>query len=309
MEYRELGRTGIRVSAVGIGTWQWGSGEWGWDKGYGLEDLRAAVDAAEELGVNFVDTAEVYGRGRSEEIIGELLRGRREKFVLATKVGPHRLTRDGIIKACESSLRRLGVSSVELCQIHWPNPLVPMRTYMSAMEHLLRSGRIEAIGVSNFALRDLVRARRNLSAADVASNQVRYNLVDRGPERDLLPYMEREGITLIAYSPLAQGILARGEWGHHLVGRLNALLRWRSRGRLSRLLDAVRSVASARGITPAQVALAWLLARGDRVVPIPGVKGKRHVEEAAAAVDVRLSRAEMSALDSALVRRAWRGAP
>ena len=299
MEYRELGRTGIHVSAVGIGTWQWGSGEWGWGKYYGMEDLRAALDAAEELGINFIDTAEIYGRGRSEEIIGELVRGRREKFVIATKVGPHRMTHDGIIRACEASLRRIGVSRVELCQIHWPNPLVPMRTYMSAMEQLLRSGRIDAIGVSNFNLGKLESARRSLSGADVASNQVKYNLVDRGPEKDLLPYMEREGITLISYSPLAQGVLAHGGRGPHAVGRFNALLRRYDPGRLSRLLDALRTIASARGGTPAQVALAWLLSRGERVVPIPGVKRRQHVEDAAAAVAMKLSPEEISSLDSA----------
>ncbi|MGB9733384.1 MAG: aldo/keto reductase [Conexivisphaera sp.] len=303
MEYRELGRTGIRISAVGIGTWQWGSGEWGWGKYYGMEDLRAALDAAEELGVNFIDTAEIYGRGRSEEIVGELVRGRREKFVIATKVGPHRMTRDGIIRACEASLRRIGVSRVELCQIHWPNPLVPMRTYMSAMEQLLRSGRIDSIGVSNFSLGKLESARRSLSGADVASNQVKYNLVDRGPERDLLPYMEREGITLISYSPLAQGVLAHGGHGPHAVGRFNALLRRYDPGRLSRLLDAMRSIASAKGGTPAQVALAWLLSRGGRVVPIPGVKRRQHVEDAAAAVTMKLSPEEISLLDSAMGAR------
>ncbi len=302
MEYRELGRTGIRVSAIGIGTWQWGSREWGWGNLYGLDDLRGALDAAEELGVNLIDTAEIYGLGRSEEIIGELIRGRRDRFVIATKVGPHRLTFDGIIRACEGSLRRLGVQHVDLCQVHWPNPLVPIRTYMRAMERLLLMGRIGAIGVSNFGLRELEEARASLSRSDVASDQVKYNLVDRGPESDLLPYAEREGITIIAYSPLAQGVLARGSHGGHLVGRLNSLFRRYDPRRLSPLLEALRSIASARGATPAQVALAWLLSRGSRVVPIPGVKSRRHVEEAAAAASLRLTPQEISALDSAVRR-------
>ncbi|MGC9116921.1 MAG: aldo/keto reductase, partial [Conexivisphaera sp.] len=238
MEYRELGRTGIRVSAVGIGTWQWGSREWGWGRTYGPGDLRAALDAAEELGINLVDTAEIYGMGRSEELVGELVRGRRDKFVIATKVGPHRLTRDGIVRACEGSLRRMGISSVELCQVHWPNPLVPIREYMSAMERLLEAGKIEAIGVSNFDLGQLEEARRHLSRSDVASNQVKYNAYERGPERGLLPYMEREGITLIAYSPLGQGVLAHGGRGPHLVGRLNALLRRYDPGRVAPVLGA-----------------------------------------------------------------------
>ncbi|MFP3282523.1 MAG: aldo/keto reductase [Nitrososphaeria archaeon] len=299
MEYRELGRTGIRVSAVGIGTWQWGSREWGWGRDYGMDDLRAAVDVAEGLGVNFVDTAEIYGMGRSEEIIGELVRGRRDKFILATKVGPHRLTRDGIVRACEGSIRRMGISSVDLCQVHWPNPLVPMRTYMSAMEQLLESGRISAIGVSNFDLRKLEEARASLSRSDIASNQVEYSLVDRGPEAGLLPYMEREGLTLISYSPLGQGILAHGGHGSHAVGRFNALFHRHVRGNLAPLLEALRSVASAKGANPAQIALAWLLSRGPHVVPIPGVKRESHVRDAASATSIHLSAQDIALLDSA----------
>ncbi len=303
MRYVELGRTGIRVSKVGLGTWQIGSGYWGWGRDYGRDEAIRVIGAALEEGVNFIDTAEVYGGGTSERIVGEAIRDVREEVVVATKVWPTHLSYRGVRRALEGSLRRLGTSYVDLYQIHWPNPVFPLGETMRAMEDLLREGKIRAIGVSNFGLKRLEAARRALRDADVASDQVEYNLLKRGPESDLIPACAAEGVTVIAYSPLAQGLLS----GRYGPGRMPKSIRRRlwmalDYGRLSRLgaiLSALGDVAEARGVSVAQVALAWTL-RHPNVVAIPGARREEHVRQNAAAADLELSPRELAAIEAAL---------
>ncbi len=163
MEYRELGKSGIKISAVGLGTWQWGSREWGWNHLYKKSDVVAAFQKAIELGVNFIDTAEIYGRGKSEEILGEAVQGHRDDVVIATKVWPLNLSYGRLLKAAERSLRRLGVDVIDLYQVHWPNQLVPMRSTMKAMKKLVQDGRVRAVGVSNFNLKRLKAAQEALA--------------------------------------------------------------------------------------------------------------------------------------------------
>ena len=126
MEFRELGKTGIKISVIGLGTWQWGSREWGWGRQYGKREVLAAFQKALELGINFVDTAEVYGRGKSEQLIGEAIRGHRDEVVIASKVWPTNLTRGRLLRAVDRSAHRLGVDVIDLYQIHWPNPIFPL---------------------------------------------------------------------------------------------------------------------------------------------------------------------------------------
>lgn len=304
VEYRELGRSGIRVSAVGIGTWQWGSRIWGYSKTYGDRELRKAFGRALELGINFFDTAEIYGGGRSELLLGEFLKDfRRDDVVIATKFSPTRLTERGIRKALEGSLRRLGTSYVDLYQVHWPNILTPISETMKVLEKLWKEGKIMAIGVSNFSLRQLEKAREALSSVDIASNQVEYNMLRRRAEKGLLEYCVREKIALIAYSPLAQGALT-GKYSPSskpgdLVRALNPYFSSRKLREIQPLIGALREIAERRGKTVAQVSLNWIL-RWPNTIPIPGVKRAEQVDDIAGAMSFRLSQEELELIEEKL---------
>lgn len=301
MEYRELGRTGIKISAVGVGTWQWGSREWGWGRAYAKQDVLDAFQKALELGINFIDTAEIYGGGKSEEIIGEAMHGHREDVVIATKVWPLNLTYRGVLRAAERSLRRLRVDAIDLYQIHWPNPLFPIGNTMKAMKKLVRDGKVRSIGVSNFKLGRLKAARDALVPLELASNQVRYNLLDREIERELLPYAKDENITIIAYSPLAQSLLTgkyRSETKpNSFIQAVNLGFSSRNLNRLSELSRVLVELGDVHERTPAQVALNWL-AEKESVVPIPGVKNVQ-ATSAAGAVGWALTDPELERLEKA----------
>ncbi|MCL7401554.1 MAG: aldo/keto reductase [Thaumarchaeota archaeon] len=304
VEYRELGRSGIKVSAIGIGTWQWGSKIWGYSKTYSVDDLIEAFNKALELGLNFFDTAEIYGNGKSEEILGRCLRNvKREEVVIATKFSPTRFTENGVRKALENSLKRLGTSYVDLYQVHWPNPLVPIRNTMRVLEKLWSEGKILAIGVSNFNLKQLVKARDSLSKTDIVSNQVEYNMLKRDIERDLLGYCLREKITIIAYSPLAQGALT-GKYSKinkptDLVRRSNPYFTSKKLESIAPLLDTLRDISSRRGRTVSQIVLNWIL-RWENTVPIPGVKRVSHVLDIAGSMGFRLNDEELRMIEEKL---------
>lgn len=302
MEYRELGKSGIKVSAIGLGTWQWGSREWGWGRLYGRRDVLDAYQSATELGINFIDTAEMYGRGKSEELVGEAVRGHREDVVIATKVSPWNLSYGRILRAAERSLRRLGVDAIDLYQVHWPNPLVPMRSTMKAMKKLVQHGKVRCIGVSNFSLKRLEAAQDALAPLELASNQVRYNLLDRGIELELLPYVRKKGITIIAYSPLAQGLLT-GKYvpearASTIIQNMNPRFSSRNLAQLVEVSRTLSEVANTHGKTPSQVALNWLI-RKENVVAIPGVKRPEHAILDAGATDWALSDLETERVERA----------
>lgn len=302
MERIELGRTGERVSAVGIGTWQWGSSAWGWNQGYRERDVEGAFERALQLGINFFDTAEIYGGGRSEELLGKRLRGRRDDVFIATKVLPSRITAEAMERAANASLRRLGIDVIDLYQLHFPNPVVPIARLVRGMERLVKQGKVRYLGVSNVGVRGLQRAREALASHDIVSDQVRYNLLQRGPEDALLPYAQRERVTIIAYSPLAQGLLT-GKYSNEspprdLARSANYVFAPRNLSRVRPALSVLERVGSRRGKTPAQVALNWLLFQPS-VLPIPGSKRASHVDEAAGAADWRLTEAEWAEIDSA----------
>lgn len=311
----ELGRSGERVSAVGIGIWQWGSPSWGWNRGYRREDVFAAFDRALELGIDFFDTAEVYGGGRSERLLGEALNGRREEVFVASKVLPWRVTEASVERAADRSRRRLGIDVIDLYQLHFPSPLVPIGRVVRAMEKLVAKGKARYLGVSNVGVGGLRRAREALASEDIVTDQVHYNLVRRKPEAGLLATAKEEGVTLIAYSPLEQGLLtgkyARDTAPRDLVRSLNFRFSPGNLHRVEPALDTLRRVADKHGVTPAQVALNWLVASGP-VLPIPGAKNASHVEDAAAARTWKLTKAEQKELDEAFrsVRLSrWRGLP
>ena len=298
MRYIQFGDR--RVSAIGLGTWQFGSRGWGWGRDLDAEQAKRIVRRAMDLGITFFDTAEIYGRGRSEEILGEALRGHREEVFIATKVFPHHLTRGGVVRAAQRSLRRLGTDTIDLYQVHFPNPLIPLSQTMGGMSDLMNEGLVRQVGVSNFGLGRWQRAERALGSA-VISNQVHYHLLKRKAMDTLLPYAREEGRVVIAYSPLAQGVLA-GRYGPGDapggVRARNVLFTPRNLLNLGPFMEVLRSVAGVHGATPAQIALAWLI-HDPQVIAIPGVKSVEQVEENVAAADIALSDAEWARLGDA----------
>ncbi len=304
MQYVSLGNTGIKVSVIGIGTWQAGGKFWGSD--VSDEAIIKALIKAHALGINLIDTAEAYGDGHSEEVVGKAIREiGRDNVVVATKVHGGHLHHDDLIKAAENSARRLGVSEIDLYQVHWPDPWeqVPLRETMKAMETLYKRGLIRAVGVSNFAVRDLKEAREHLSSVDIASNQVRYNMLQREIEEEVLPYCKRENITILAWSPLAQGALT-GKYGlgkkpSDEVRRGNKIFSDANLAELAKLIPTLEGIAKARKKTISQVALNWLVEKGG-VIPIPGAKNEEQAEENAGAAGWSLTEDELSRIDRAL---------
>ncbi|MEM4715863.1 MAG: aldo/keto reductase [Candidatus Caldarchaeum sp.] len=299
MKLVELGRTGLKVSSICLGAWQFGSNSWGYGKSYTMADCVEAVKASVEAGVNLIDTAEVYGGGLSEEIVGKALKEVDGEVFVASKVSPAHLTYEGVIKACERSLRRLGLKTIDLYQIHFPNPLIPLRQTMKAMEDLVKMGKIRFIGVSNFSLKLLIRARECLGTEDVVSNQVKYNLVERKIEKDLLPYCEREKITILAYSPLAQGLLTGKYSSQHrpldYVRRINILYTSAFLKRAETLFVELEKIAGKHGVSMGQAALAWV-AGHQGCTAIAGAKNKHQALENALAGNVMLSEEEINRL-------------
>ena len=299
MEFKELGRSGIKISAIGLGTWQWGSREWGWGHGYGKSEVVEAFRSAFDSGINFVDTAEIYGRGGSEEIIGEAIRGHREDVVIATKIWPLNLSRGHIMRAADRSRQRLGVDVIDLYQVHWPNPIFPIQNTMKSMRRLVEAGKVRCVGVSNFNLTRMKAAQKALAPLELASNQVKYSMLDRGVESDLLPYAESAKITVIAYSPLAFGLLS-GRYTpdskpSSIVQAANYRFSKRNLTRLSSLLEVLSEIAKAHSKTLSQVALNYLISK-PTVIAIPGAKRPEHVADSAGATDWRLTESEITQL-------------
>jgi aryl-alcohol dehydrogenase-like predicted oxidoreductase len=279
---------GAHLSAIGLGTWQFGSSEWGYGGEYARGEAGAIVRRALELGVNLIDTAEIYGFGRSERIVGEAIRGRRDSVFLATKLFPVGLPFQ-VAGRARRSARRLGVEHLDLYQLHWPSPFFPPGSTMPRMKRLVDAGLVGHVGVSNHSLARWQAAEGALGGP-VLSNQVRFSLVDRQPEHDLLPWAQQQGRVIIAYSPLAQGLLS-GRYQQappRNFRRLRRAFSAESRERTQPLISALGEIGSRLGATHAQVALAWLI-RKPNVVAIPGASSVRQLEENVAAADLELT--------------------
>lgn len=297
---RHLEVAGTRLSAVGLGTWQFGSGEWGYGTAYAEEVAPRIVERSLELGVDFFDTAEIYAFGRSERILGRAIAGHRDRVFLATKLFPVLPIDPVVARRAEGSLRRLGVEAIDLYQVHWPNPVVPIRQTMAAMSRLLQRGVVRHVGVSNFSLAQWREAESALGAP-VLSNQVKYSLIDRGPEQELLPWAQSNDRLVIAYSPLSQGLLSGRYDADHLPGGVragNAAFLPDNVRLLAPVLSTLAEVAKSHDATSAQVALAWLLRRPN-VLVIPGASSVAQAESNAAAADLELSDDEDAALTAA----------
>ncbi len=305
METITLGNTEIRISPLGIGTWAWGDRFfWNYGSDYSAEDVRAAFVAAVETGINFFDTAEVYGMGRAERFLGELTAQTTEPVVIATKFFPFpwRVRRAAMKRALHLSLKRLGKESVDLYQIHFPWPPRSPDFWVRALGEMVQAGLTKAAGVSNFNAEQMRRAHAILAAQGItlASNQVHYSLLHRAPETNgVLAACKELRITLIAYSPLEMGLLT-GKYSPENPPRGIRSRRYTKAylARIQPLIGLMREIGRAHGNkTPAQVALNWVICKG--AVPIPGAKNARQAESNAGALGWRLTEEEIAALDNA----------
>jgi 1-deoxyxylulose-5-phosphate synthase len=318
MQYTQLGRSGVTVSRICLGCMSYGSPAW---RPWVLEEsaARPFFRRALEAGINFFDTADMYSNGASEEVTGRALRelANRDEIVVATKVffpltqGPNAggLSRKHIVQACEASLRRLGLDAIDLYQIHRFDRNVPIEETLAALDHLVQSGKIRYIGASSGYAWEMARA---LSASErngwarFVSMQNHYNLMYREEEREMMPLCRHEGVAVIPWSPLARGLLARPRPADAQI-KSGGTARAGSDAYSTRLYDtaadwdvvnAVERVARHRGVTMAEVALAWLLSRPGVTAPIVGATKPEHLEDALRAVDLQLAGEEIAALEA-----------
>ena len=255
--------SGERIPAFGLGTWRMGE-----DRRRRAAEI-AALQAGLERGIRLIDTAEMYGEGEAETLVGKAIAGRRQDVFLVSKVYPHNATRQGAVAACERSLRRLDTDRLDLYLLHWRGA-VPLAESLEAFTALQQAGKIRHYGVSNLDLADMQELWREPGGRSVATNQLLYNLTRRGIEADLLPWLRAHGVPVMAYSPIEQGRLLRNR----------SLVRF----------------ARTAGITPAQAALAWLLS-GDEIIVIPKSADPARIEENLGALEVRLSPAQLDELE------------
>jgi aryl-alcohol dehydrogenase-like predicted oxidoreductase len=300
-----LGKTEIRIPLLGTGVWQWGdSSFWGYGRTYQETDVQAAFQASLDAGINFFDSAEGYGRGKSERLLGRFIHTSGQPVIVATKYLPYpwRLRKKSLINALKESLERLELPVVDLYQIHWPIPPLPVETWADALADAVQAGLTRAVGVSNYNEEQMRRTHLALSSRGVllASNQVEYSLLNRKVETNgLLKVCQELGVTLIAYSPIAKGILT----GKYTPEKTPPGMRGRTynKNRLVKvqpLLRLVRETGQAHdGKSPAQVALNWLICKG--AVPIPGAKNARQLQENVGALGWKLSDEEVAVLDEA----------
>lgn len=288
------------VSRIGLGTWQFGSREWGYGDQYASGPARDIVQRALALGVTLFDTAEVYGLGNSERILGEALGDKRTEVAVASKIMPIAPFPPVVKQRERASAKRLQLERIPLYQIHQPNPVIPDSVIMPGMRDLLDSGDIGAAGVSNYSLTRWQKADAALGRP-VISNQVDFSLARPQALDTLVPFAQRENRIVIAYSPLAQGLLG-GKYGVHNrpggVRTINSLFGTENLRRIEPLLQTLRDVATEVGAKPAQVALAWLISLPN-VVAIPGASSVEQLEFNVAAADIELSADSREALTNA----------
>ncbi len=298
MRYVDVG--GVRLSVVGLGTWQFGSFEWGYGRAFAEGEALRITQRALDLGINLIDTAEVYGFGRSERAVGQAISGRRDEAFIATKVAPAVPFDPVVHQRALASRRRLGIDRIDLYQAHWPNPVFPPGPLFEALARLQREEVITHVGVSNYSLAGWQTAER-LLGGPVLSNQVQYSLVDRRAEKDLVAWANQHDRLIMAYSPLAQGLLSGGYSSTKRPRGMRAvrpLFLPQNLDLAQDLLDVLRDVATSHGATPAQVALAWVI-RHPNVVVIPGASSVAQLESNAAAADLRLTDDDVTRLGAA----------
>ena len=316
MKMRTLGSKGPRVSAIGLGCM-------GMSEFYGAGDDKestATIHRALELGVTLLDTADMYGPFKNEELVGKAIKDRRDKVFLATKFGivrnPSNPTLRGVNgkpeyvrTSCDASLRRLGVDVIDLYYLHRVDPETPIEETVGAMSELVKKGKVRFIGLSEASAKTL---RRAYKVYPITALQTEYSLWTRDPEEDILATCRELGIGFVAYSPLGRGFLT-GE-----IKRIEDLAQDDFRRHSPRfqgenfrrnldLVKRVEDIASQKGCTPSQLALAWVMAQGEDIVPIPGTKRRKYLEENAAAVDITLTKEELGRINEVVPRGAASG--
>jgi aryl-alcohol dehydrogenase-like predicted oxidoreductase len=296
MRFVDVG--GERISAIGLGCWQFGSKDWDYGNRYAQETAVELVHTALDLGVNLIDTAEIYALGVSETIVGRAIAGRRDDVFLATKVLPVMPTASRVAEHGRLSALRLGVDRIDLYQIHWPNPAVPLSSQMAGMRELQDDGLVRNVGVSNFSRKRWEAAEAALDRP-VLSNQVQYSLLAPKPSRELVPYAQRTDRLVIAYSPLAKGLLGGRYDADNLPSgsarTMDPLWLPENVRRAGSMIGLVRRIADANAATPSQVALAWLISHPN-VVVIPGASSVEQLRRNVEAADLELKDGELEEL-------------
>ena len=314
MQYRQLGQ-GLRVSAIGLGCS-------GMSADYGVPDdveSIATIHRCIDLGISMLDTSDAYAAGVNEELVGRAIKGKRDKFLIASKFGNIRGPGgqrggvngkpDYVPVACEASLKRLGVDTIDLYYIHRIDPNVPIEDTVGAMARLVDQGKVRYLGLCEAGANTIRRAHKT---HPISAIETEYSLWTRDIEAEILPTLKELGIGLVPYSPLGRGFLS-GAFAKRddLIAsdRRHAHPRFQE-GNFEKnltLLGPLKAAAEKRGVTMAQIALAWLLTRGDNIMPIPGTKRRKYLEENAAAVDITLSDAEVKTLEQAFPPQAAAG--
>jgi aryl-alcohol dehydrogenase-like predicted oxidoreductase len=316
MEKRRLGGRGLVVSALGLGCM-------GMSEFYGAPDEQesvATIHRALELGINFLDTADVYGMSKNEELVGRAIQGRRHQAVLATKFGNTRLP-DGrfgpvngrpeyVRQACESSLRRLGVEVIDLYYQHRVDPAVPIEDTVGAMAELVRQGKVRYLGLSEAAPATIRRAH---AVHPITALQTEYSLWSRDPEDEILSTVRALGIGFVAYSPLGRGFLTGRFRRAEDLGKgdhRNSMPRFQGENfhRNLAIVERIEAMAAEKSVTPAQLALAWVLAQGQDILPIPGTKRRAYLEQNVGALSIRLTSEDLRRIDEVVPKGAAAGA-
>ena len=317
MQTKKLGWTDLNLSIIGVGTWAIGGG--GWEYSWGPQDDRESISTirhALEKKINWIDTAPVYGLGHSEEVVGQAIKGLRDKLIIATKCGlvwdkdgniSHHLKKESIRSEIEASLGRLEIDVIDLYQIHWPDPDEEIEEAWSTIADLIKEGKVRYAGVSNFSAEQLKRVQ---PIHPVASLQPPYSMLERGIEEELLDYCSANNIGVIAYSPMQKGLLT-GKFTRERVQNLPADDHRREDPHFQEpefsanieLVKGLRSIAEKSGRTVAQLAIAWVLRRPEVTAAIVGARRPFQIEETVIAAESMLSREDITAIDMLLSKR------
>jgi aryl-alcohol dehydrogenase-like predicted oxidoreductase len=324
MEYRQLANTDFKVSAITFGAWAIGGWMWG---GADKNDALEAIHASYEQGVTSIDTAAIYGQGRSEEIVGEAIRSLpRDKVQILTKFGmrwdekkgrldfksadnagrPIEIYRyagkESVIKECEDSLRRLGTDYIDLYQQHWPDPTTPIAETMEALTQLIKQGKIRAAGVCNYSAEQMIEAEKTIN---LASNQVPYSMVERSIEEELVPYCYNNNKSILAYSPLQGGLLTGKIRPDHVFAPgdhrpATSYFRPENIRRTDILLDRLKPYANLKGASLSQLVIRWTIEQPGITIALVGARNKEQAIQNAQAINTQLSKREIELLDKEL---------